>query len=360
MSKKLQEITFTVLLVLSLSFAAAAEYHVVINIPAFKLWLYQNGIPIKSYPISIGTELNPSVVGETRIINKVANPTYYPPNAAARGLTPIPPGPDNPVGTRWLGLGFAGYGIHGTNNENSIGSAASSGCIRMYNADVEELSEMVEVGTVVKIMYQTVIMEEDPLLGTKIVTIFPDVYKQGSSLAQLQAELERLGWEGVHWPALLGLLQEADGQPQLLPLELPVSLNGNELDLVAVKAGEQCYLPVPAPHLVPADFQDEVVQWGEQHFLPLQAYLDLTGLRHEQMADGLRLIGPYAYLGRSYLGKALVYQGQIYVAGTGHACQLVPQQMTALTFWGNVYFPAEHFLTDQALTDLRLEWEKED
>jgi len=58
----------------------------------------------------------------------------------------VAPGPANPLGTRWMGLGYKGYGIHGTNRPHSIGKAASHGCIRMRNHDVEELFELVQVG----------------------------------------------------------------------------------------------------------------------------------------------------------------------------------------------------------------------
>jgi lipoprotein-anchoring transpeptidase ErfK/SrfK len=63
----------------------------------------------------------------------------------------VGPGPGNPVGTRWMGLSAAGYGIHGTNAPGSIGKAASHGCIRMRNRDVEELFELVGVGVTVEL-----------------------------------------------------------------------------------------------------------------------------------------------------------------------------------------------------------------
>ena len=75
------------------------------------------------------------------------------------------------------------YGIHGTNNPDSIGTAASSGCIRMRNSDVEELYSLVQVGTPVRLVYQTVIFGEDPMYGNKTVTIYPDVYSLGSTQA---------------------------------------------------------------------------------------------------------------------------------------------------------------------------------
>jgi lipoprotein-anchoring transpeptidase ErfK/SrfK len=63
----------------------------------------------------------------------------------------IPAGKDNPVGTRWLGLSQKGYGIHGTNAPKSVGHAASHGCIRLRNRDVERLFTMLQVGDVVQI-----------------------------------------------------------------------------------------------------------------------------------------------------------------------------------------------------------------
>jgi lipoprotein-anchoring transpeptidase ErfK/SrfK len=75
----------------------------------------------------------------------VTDPTYY-----HSGVV-IPPGPDNPVGTRWVGLSQKGYGIHGTNEPGSIGKARSHGCIRMRNRDVEEFFTLVSVGDTVEI-----------------------------------------------------------------------------------------------------------------------------------------------------------------------------------------------------------------
>jgi hypothetical protein len=83
--------------------------------------------------------------GEIQIINRVVNPTYYHPG------TVIAPGKDNPVGTRWIGLDKNGYGIHGTNEPWSIGKAASHGCIRLRNHDVEQLFTMLRVGDTVEI-----------------------------------------------------------------------------------------------------------------------------------------------------------------------------------------------------------------
>jgi lipoprotein-anchoring transpeptidase ErfK/SrfK len=76
-----------------------------------------------------------------------------PPNSAwAAGEKPIPPGPGNPLGTRWMGLSAPAVGIHGTPDAASIGYSASHGCIRMRVPDAEWLFEHVRVGTPVAIV----------------------------------------------------------------------------------------------------------------------------------------------------------------------------------------------------------------
>jgi lipoprotein-anchoring transpeptidase ErfK/SrfK len=78
-------------------------------------------------------------------VNRLAHPTYY------HAGKVIPAGGENPLGTRWLGLSQKGYGIHGTNAPSSVGHAASHGCIRLRNRDVERLFAMLRVGDTVVI-----------------------------------------------------------------------------------------------------------------------------------------------------------------------------------------------------------------
>lgn len=118
---------------------------VVVSIPDRKLAVLEDGDVIASFPIAVGTSDSPSPTGEFQIVSRVANPTYYKPG------TVIPSGKDNPVGTRWIGLSQKGYGIHGTNAPKSVGHAASHGCIRLRNRDVERLFGMLQVGDVVQI-----------------------------------------------------------------------------------------------------------------------------------------------------------------------------------------------------------------
>ena len=127
--------------------AAAAEptRQIIVSIPDRKLALIENGEVKQVFPVAVGKESTPSPSGSFRIVSRVSNPTYY-----HEGKI-VPPGPANPVGTRWMGLSEHGYGIHGTNAPGSIGKAASHGCIRMGRADLEQLFAMVQVGDVVEI-----------------------------------------------------------------------------------------------------------------------------------------------------------------------------------------------------------------
>jgi len=118
---------------------------VLVSIPDRKLAVMENGTVIATFPVAVGAAASPSPTGEFQIVNRVANPTYYRPG------TVIPSGKNNPVGTRWVGLSQKGYGIHGTNAPRSVGHAASHGCIRLRNRDIEKLFTMVQVGDVVQI-----------------------------------------------------------------------------------------------------------------------------------------------------------------------------------------------------------------
>jgi hypothetical protein len=105
-----------------------------------------------SFRVAVGMPSYPTPLGSFSIRTKTRNPWWYPPNKPwAEGASPIPPGPGNPLGTRWMGLG-GGVGIHGTPNSGSIGSAASHGCIRMLIPSAEWLFERVRIGTPVFIV----------------------------------------------------------------------------------------------------------------------------------------------------------------------------------------------------------------
>src|SRR5579864_8906661 len=114
------------------------ERLVVISVADRKLVVVEEESVIAKFSVAVGATASLSPRGEFRIINRVSNPTYYHPG------TVIPSGKDNPLGTRWIGLSLKGYGIHGTNVPRSIGRAASHGCIRLRNRDIERLFALLQ------------------------------------------------------------------------------------------------------------------------------------------------------------------------------------------------------------------------
>jgi lipoprotein-anchoring transpeptidase ErfK/SrfK len=126
--------------------AVTTKRVIVVSLEDHKLALVEDGKVKKIYTVAVGKPSTPSPVGTFTIARRVMNPTY-----SHEGRV-VPPGPNNPVGTRWMGLSIPGYGIHGTNVPSSIGKAASHGCIRMARKDLEELYPMVEVGDTVELI----------------------------------------------------------------------------------------------------------------------------------------------------------------------------------------------------------------
>jgi lipoprotein-anchoring transpeptidase ErfK/SrfK len=114
----------------------------------FQLRLYKQLQLVKNYTVAVGAIGFDTPAGLYHIQNKQVDPTWHVPNSAWAGDlagTSVPPGPDNPIKARWLGI-FDGAGIHGTDETYSLGHAASHGCIRMAIPDVIELYDQVPVG----------------------------------------------------------------------------------------------------------------------------------------------------------------------------------------------------------------------
>jgi lipoprotein-anchoring transpeptidase ErfK/SrfK len=127
---------------------------IVVTRSANTLRLYDGRSLVRTFRVATGQAIYPTPAGIWRIMDMQRNPWWYPPtyDTWAKGLKPVPPGPSNPLGTRWMGLNAAGVGIHGTDAPTSIGYSASHGCIRMQVPDAEWLFEHVHVGTPVVIL----------------------------------------------------------------------------------------------------------------------------------------------------------------------------------------------------------------
>jgi lipoprotein-anchoring transpeptidase ErfK/SrfK len=117
------------------------------------LSLYKGVKLVRQFHVATGQAIYPTPLGRFQIVVKWKNPWWYPPNDPwAAGEKPTPPGPGNPLGTRWMGLSSPGVGIHGTPESGSIGYSLSHGCIRMLIPQAEWLFDHVNVGTPVFIV----------------------------------------------------------------------------------------------------------------------------------------------------------------------------------------------------------------
>jgi lipoprotein-anchoring transpeptidase ErfK/SrfK len=118
-----------------------------------RLFLYDGMKQRRVFGVATGQSRYPTPLGRFEIIVKWRNPWWYPPASDwAKDAEPIPPGPGNPLGTRWMGISAPAVGIHGTPDPASIGYSVSHGCIRMRIPEVEWLFNQVEIGTPVYIL----------------------------------------------------------------------------------------------------------------------------------------------------------------------------------------------------------------
>jgi hypothetical protein len=126
---------------------------IVIRRSSNRLELYDGMRPWREFGVATGQSLYPTPLGRFEIVVKWRDPWWYPPDSDwARGQQPVPPGPGNPLGTRWMGISSPGVGIHGTPDAGSIGYSVSHGCIRMQIPQAEWLFEQVSIGTPVFIV----------------------------------------------------------------------------------------------------------------------------------------------------------------------------------------------------------------
>ncbi len=134
--------------------SAKSEPVIVIHRGINRLYLYNGTRLVRVFPVATGQPAWPTPLGRFEIVVKQVNPWWYPPtqDSWAAGAEPIPPGPGNPLGTRWMGLSAPGVGIHGTSEPWSIGHSESHGCIRMQIPSAEWLFKRVQIGTPVFII----------------------------------------------------------------------------------------------------------------------------------------------------------------------------------------------------------------
>jgi lipoprotein-anchoring transpeptidase ErfK/SrfK len=125
--------------------------NIVLKLKERKVYVYQGERILATYPVAVGRKGRETPTGEWQIMETLVNPGWTNFNTGAV----VPPGPKNPMGTRWIAFwtdGLDTIGFHGTPDVKSVGKAVSNGCVRMYNKDVQAMYALVKVGTIVRVI----------------------------------------------------------------------------------------------------------------------------------------------------------------------------------------------------------------
>ncbi|MGB0719175.1 MAG: L,D-transpeptidase family protein [Bdellovibrionales bacterium] len=202
---------------------------IVINLPEMRLYVFNGDAVPTTFPIGVGREGLTTPTGTTRIVRKQEGPTWRPTPRMLRedpSLKPAyPPGPDNPMGTHAMYLGWPQYAIHGTNKPFGIGRRVSSGCIRMYPENIKQLFDMISVGTKVTVVNQPIklawiddrlYLEAHPELEQ---AIHMEEYGQVESPKLSEEDLKRITKaagafeDKLRWPAIRMAVKERKGYP---------------------------------------------------------------------------------------------------------------------------------------------------
>ncbi len=239
---------------------------VVVNLPEHRLYYYpkvKRGEPVRviTFPVSIGRMDWRTPLGETRVIAKQKDPTWYPPESVRKEHIEngdplpdrVPPGPDNPLGQFMLRLaaGHGSYLIHGTNKPIAVGLAVTHGCIRLYPEDIAALFPIVPVGTPVRLVNEPVKVAW--VDGELLLEAHPPVDAEGQSFEPNVDEFSALLQAAVgdttvaiHWDYAHEVLQTANGVLATVGLEadLPDAPMGED---TKKDAPEATHPPTPRP-----------------------------------------------------------------------------------------------------------------
>lgn len=139
----------------------AGREGIVLNLADQRLYRFEaDGVSVWTAPLGIGDDGWRTPTGATSVVRKARNPTWYVPKSVREDQPELPavvrPGPDNPLGSHALYLGWPSYLIHGTNKPDGVGRRVSHGCLRLYPEDIAQLHDSSPVGTPVRIVDQEV------------------------------------------------------------------------------------------------------------------------------------------------------------------------------------------------------------
>jgi L,D-transpeptidase ErfK/SrfK len=195
---------------------------VVLNIPERGVYLFRNGRFIKRYPVAVGAKTWETPTGAFRIVRKVIRPAWIPPAVMVkREKVPavrIPPGESNPLGDRWIGWSAPEVGFHGTPIVESIGSAASHACVRLYPEAAHHMFARVYRGMPIYSVYEPILVGRRG--DSYYLSVSADIYGRGlASLERARKRLVDAGlWDRVDHEKVRRIVARQEGYPYELPV----------------------------------------------------------------------------------------------------------------------------------------------
>jgi L,D-transpeptidase ErfK/SrfK len=179
---------------------AALSDGLVINLPQRMLFVVEQGGVAAAWPVAAGRPDWPTPTGDFVVVTREVDPTWDVPSSIQQEMarqgkpvrTRVAPGPENPLGDRWLGLGASGVGVHGTNAPGSIYRLGTHGCIRLHPDDMRMLFDRTPLGTPVSIVYQPILAAR--VDGRVLLEVHPDAYARvGDPVGTARARVAALG-----------------------------------------------------------------------------------------------------------------------------------------------------------------------
>lgn len=250
-------------------------WHVVVNVPQQRLFLYKDGALNKVYPVAVGKALTPTDLGEHTIGAKAFDPTWHIPKSIQKergdGVQTVPPGPNNPLGPVFVRLGDPklGLGIHGTNNPASVPGVRSHGCVRMKSPDALQFARTISSGSPATVSYEMAALNTDAA-NQLWLAAYGDPYAKKNlktaALKQSIAAWAKANGQTVNMNLVDQVLKARAGKAVCISCKGKAAIKGS-LRSLAWNSGSSGYtlpkavsvkLPVPKDKILPSGSSVEV------------------------------------------------------------------------------------------------------
>ncbi len=262
---------------------------ILINKSSNTLHLMRNGKVFKSYPVATGKTQALTPDGRHKVVIKLVNPAW----GGAGVSAPIAGGaPNNPLGTRWIGISYGGggsYGMHGNSNPSSIGRYASLGCVRMFNSGVEDLYNHVKIGTPVWIGEEGLLekygVSFDHNFGNYKPTVKPVEPKPDYILSKAQVKIDGrlvnleksiINKDGTTYYPFREILEEV-GAEVLWDEKSNTAIGNLETNTVMFQIGKNDYLVNGSPKFLPKG-QKSFINKGNT-YVPIRYLMEGLGYK---------------------------------------------------------------------------------